>query len=349
MKEKVMNGINGIEGRFKKFKTVFTREKWDDVDDMFFSFEPLPKRGKEYWFLFLTSTESRKGAQLLVMLGDQNVGEFRVDGEKITRKVHGESRLAGVHTAWYYRKRAVYLPTSPAVIEMGSGKVRSEGGGIELTFSGKYPRYRLRLADDGKEVCSVGIRGPRSGKLYDMFEYFRGGLGFGNVNLYLDFEGKLKGTEFRGRCYLQKVAITAPLPSVPWHWGRIYFHNGSVFQFMHPYFSLSRLRRKFATSAYFYDADRKERHDFRKVDVLQFGSKEPHFLVHVESAYEEMTIMLKPYATKRFTIDSIGRMSYDEHLVQVTSMSAERSGNPMTFAGLGNGVGLVEDGRGLVI
>jgi len=174
-------------------------------------------------------------------------------------------------------------------------------------------------------------------------------LGFGNVNLYLDFAGKLKGSTFKGRCYVQKVVITAPLPNVPWNWGRIYFQNGSLFEFLHPYVSLSKFKRKFATSAYFYDAKNKESHIFSKVNVMKFGSKKPHFLVRVESENKEMIFMLKPYATKKFEIDSIGKLSYDEHLVNVSSFSFEDSKKPVELKDFGDGVGLLEDGHGLVI
>ena len=342
-------GINDIEKRFKKIKLLFIRKEWTDVDEMFFSFEPLPIRGKEYWFLLFTSPESKNGMQFMVTFGRYNMKKISINGKTISKKQFDDNSWRCALSAWYYNGKLNKIPTFASKVKIENNEIHATGKKFDFAFSGKYPEYKLNFSESGKEICNLKFSEAKNDRKYLVSEYFRGGLGFGNINLYLDFEGKLDGSDFKGRCYVQKVVITAPIPNVPWNWGRICFKDGSLFEFLQPYVALTKFKRKFSESARFYDAKTDKVHTFDKVDVLKFGRRKTQFLVHAKSETEEVTMMTRTCGLKKFKIGSIGALAYDEHLVNVSSFSFECMKKHISLDDLGNGVGLLEDGHGYVV
>ena len=344
----VSERIKRIEIRFKRLKNLVSREKWDDVDKMLFSFEHLPIRGKEYWFLLFTSNESKKGKQFMVTLGNQNVKKYTVDGCEILNGF-SDDRHIGPFSFWFYDKKFYRSRTVSSLIIMNNKGMSVNFGKTEFSIKGNYPSYEIKLKENGKEVCNLKTKKGSNYMKYEVSEFFKGGMGFGNVNLLLDSEGKLNGSPFRGQCYLQKVVITAPLPSVPWYWGRICFSDKSVLTFLQPHISLSKLSKNFATSAYFYDSNKKKKYFFEKVKVRKFGKINKQFLIHGKGKDIEFTLLTDNYAKKEFKINSIGKLNYEQNLVRVNSFSMESGKKMISKKDTGDGIGIIEDAYGYII
>ncbi len=342
----ISDRIKKIEERFKKLRMLMSREKWSDLNRMFFSFEQLPIHGKEYWFFLLTSNKPEKGRQVMVTFGNQNTKRYIVDNCEIVSK---EGEYFGPFSYWFYDKGIHMSETMPSSFSMSRNGVSAKSSSSEFFMEGKYPRYSLKLVKNGKDIINVTTSKGSDHRKYDLLEYFRGGIGFGNVNLLVDFSGKLRGSPFKGQGYLQKVVITAPLPSVPWYWGRICFADKSVMSFLQPHLKLSRLSKNFATWGYFYDGKKKKEHVFEKIKVHKFGEKNRQFLAHGKSEGREFTMLAESYAQKKFRISSIGKLDYEQNLVRVLSFSMESGRKLKTIKDTGAGIGIMEDAYGYVI
>ncbi len=352
MKNTYMNNVSErikkIEIRFKRLKNFVSREKWDNVDKMLFSFEQLPIRGKEYWFLLFTSNEPENGKQFMVTLGNQRVKKYIVDGCEILNGF-SDDRHIGPFSFWFYDKNFYRSRTVPSLITMDNKEMSANFGKTEFSIKGEYPRYEIKLKENGRKICDLITKKGSDHKKYDVSEFFKGGIGFGNVNLLLDSEGKLNGSSFGGQGYLQKVVITAPLPSVPWYWGRVCFSDKSVLTFLQPHISLSRLSKNFATSAYFYNSNKKKEYFFEKVNVRKFGKINKQFLVHGKGKDIEFTLLTDNYAKKEFKINSIGKLNYEQNLVRVNSFSMESGKKMILKKDTGDGIGIIEDAYGYII
>lgn len=344
----VSERIKRIETRFKRLRNLVSREKWDDVDKMVFSFEQLPIRGKEYWFLLFTSNEPEKGKQFMVTMGNQKVKKYTVDGCEILNGI-SDDRHIGPFSFWFYDKEFYRSQTISSLISTNSGGMSANSGKTEFSIKGSYPVYDIKLKENGKDICNLKTRKGSDYTEYEVSEFFKGGIGFGNVNLLLDSEGKLNGSSFRGQGYLQKVVITAPLPSVPWYWGRMCFSDKSVLTFLQPHISLSRLSKDFATSAYFYDSSKKKKYFFERVKVRKFGKINKQFLVHGKGRDIEFTLLTDNYAKKEFKINAIGKLSYEQNLVRLNSFSLESRKEIISKKGTGDGIGIIEDAYGYII
>ncbi len=337
--------ISDIEKRFRKLEKMVSRKKINDVDRFFFSFEQLPPRGKEYWFFILTSNRPEKGMQFMATFGNQNVKSYSVDNCRILNGVERDIRI-GPFSYWYYDRGIRRSKTMKSLIGIENEKVGVSTVRNEFSFEGKYPHYRLRLTKGGKEICNLKTVRGSDFKGFEVNEFFRGGIGVGYENILVDFSGRINKSNFQGQGYVQKVVITAPLPSVPWYWGRICFSNKSVLNFLQPHISLSKISGRFATSGYFHDGISGRTHFFKKIKVSKYGSKNRQFLVHGASKDSEFTLLAESYAQKTF---SLGKLKYEQNLVRTRSFSMEKGGKLVTEKDTGKGIGILEDAYGYVI
>ena len=339
----------GIERRFKRLKNLVSREKWDDVDRMFFSFEQLPPHGKEYWFLLFTSNKPETGRQFMTTIGNQNVKNYVVDSCRISKRLEDDGVHNGPFSFWLYDRKIHKSKTLASRIEMVNGKMRVHSGKTEFLMEGNYPRYKLKLKENGRDMCSIRTKSGSDYTDYEVREFFKGAMGFGYVNILLDFNGYLNKSYFKGQCYLQKVVVTAPLPSVPWNWGRITFSNKSVLDFLQPHISLYKLSKGFATFGRFYDSRYKKLYTFKKIKVRKFGKRNRQFLVHGRSKGREFTMLAESYAQKAFKLSSIGKLKYEQNLVKAKSFSLESGNKLITMKDTGEGIGILEDAYGYIL
>ncbi len=344
--ENIQNKLNSIEKKFKNLKKVLSRDKWTDLDRMFFSFESLPIRGKEYWFMLFTSNDTENKKQFMVTFGDQNIKNYVVDDCKISDNYSDKNKRFGPFSYWFFNNSFFRSKTRPSVISMESGNISLDSVSANLEFSGSYPNYNLVLKDGKKSVCDIRTSRGSDHREYDLMEFFKGKMGFGHLNLLLDFEGKLDGSKFNGQCYLQKVVINALLPNVPWYWGRLYFSDKSVLSYLQPHIKISKISKKFGTSAYYHDSKSGKNYYFDDVKVRKFGNRNKQFLVHGSDKRKEFTLLTENYAQKNFKLNFIGELSYEQNLVKVKSFSLE-SGDELIKKE--DGLGIAEDATGYVI
>lgn len=337
-----------IERRFRKLKKIISRKKIRDVDRFFFSFEHLPPRGKEYWFLILTSNKPKSGMQLMVTFGNQNAKKYCVDGCTVLNGIDGERRF-GPFSYWYYNGDIHRSKTMKSLIGIGKDRIDVSAAKNNFSFEGKYPHYKLHLMENGREICSLRTKKGKDYRGYEVNEFFRGGIGAGFENILVGFKGRINRSDFEGQGYIQKVVITAPLPSVPWYWGRICFSNSSILTFIQPHISLSKISGRFATNGYFHDAIENKTHFFKNIKVSKYGSKNRQFLVSGKSKDSEFTLLAESYAQKNFSLNSIGNLKYEQNLVRTRSFSMEIKGKIVTERDTGDGIGILEDAYGYII
>ena len=343
------NNPNGLrerlKNRFRKMEYMISHDKMGDINKFFFTFEKLPRRGKQYWFFIFTSNNPKPKKQLMVTVGNQNVKKYTVDGCEVLKK-NGKDPFS----YWYYDEgKITRSPTMPSNITMENGMMKMDSGETVFSIKGDYPNHRILLEKEGKTICDIRTSKGKDRRDYDLLDFFKGGVGFGNINILESFEGKLNSKKFSGQCYLQKVVITAPLPNVPWYWGRMVFPDNSILGFLCPHVKLSKLGKSLATSAYFYDSKKGKEYNFNKVKVHKLGKNKRQFFVEAKNKDSQMNFLADSYALKTFKISSIGKLTYEQNLVDVKSFTLEKNGKILTEKDKGNAIGIFEDGYGYVI
>ena len=320
-----------------------------DAHRRIFSFHKLSVHGKEYWFLLFTSDDTKKARQLMITFGDQNVKSYAVDSCRISENYSFKGKHVGPSSYWFYDKKIHRSKTMPSSIDVKESSIFVASPKSEILLTGEYPKYNLVLKKEGKKICDLKTRKGSDYAEYEIIDYFKSGLGAGYVNLLLDFEGKLNGSRFSGHGYIQKVVSTAPLPGIPWYWGRIYFSKNYILDFLQPHVSVSKLDKEFTVYAYFYDSKKNKKYFFEDIKVRKFGKRNKYFLILGKSKGKEFTVILKSYAQKNFRLDSIGTMDYEQNLVKVAFFSLESGNKLITMKDTGEGIGILEDAYGYIL
>jgi len=348
-KKSISKNIKKIEKKFEILKGYLSRENWSNADEMFFSFEQLPPHGKEYWFMIFTSNEPAKGKQLMITLGSQNSKKYTVDDCEINKRINDDGIRNGPFSFWFYDKKIYKSKTMSSIISMKDNMMCVDSDKANFIIRGKYPNYTIKLKKDCKIIGDIRTKKGSDHKGYELNEYFKGAIGVGYLNLLLDFNGLLNGSKFNGQCYVQKVVITAFLPSVPWYWGRVCFADKSVLSFLYPHISISKLSKEFSTSGYFWDAKEGKAYMFERIDVRKFGGNNRQFFVSGKTDECEFTLLAKSYAQKKFSISSIGNLKYEQNLIKSLNFSFETGEKFKTEKNTGKGIGILEDAYGYAI
>ncbi len=321
----------------------------NDVHKTIFSFEKLPRHGKEYWFFLFTSNNPKNGRQFMLTFGDQNISSYIVDDCKIKEKYSFKGGHKGPSSYLFYDRKMHRFPTLLSSIDIKRDRLEVKSGKREILFEGKYPNYVLKIKENGKVVCNLKTKKGSDYTEHEVIDYFSGDIGAGYINLLLDFRGKLNGSAFSGHGYVQKVISTAPIPGIPWYWCRIYFPGKYILDFLQPHVSVLNLSKEFTVYGYFYDIRKKRKYSFENIKVSKYGKKNRQFLVHGKSRESEFTIMLDRYAKKRFSLNSVGKLTYEQNLVTVSSFSFETKDTLITKKDTGEGIGIMEDAYGYIL
>ena len=62
-----------------------------------------------------------------------------------------------------------------------------------------------------------------------------------------------------------------------------------------------------------------------------------------------MAFLLERYAKKRFVLESVGRLNYEQNLVRVVDFSLETKDGTITKKDAGEAIGIFEDTYGYII
>lgn len=320
-----------------------------EVQKKVFSFEKLPRFGKEYWFFLLISNKPEKGRQFMSTFGDQNAKDYKVDRCRIKRKYEFKGDHEGPSSYWFYDNKIKISSTLMSSIKINDREIRVRAGKREILLEGEYPSYRLTVRSNGRIVCDVKTSRGSDYTEYEVIEHSTSGMKAGYINMFLNFRGKLNGSPFRGYGYIQKVFSTAPVPGIPWYWSRIYFPNRYIIDFIQPYLSVLKRNKEFTLYAYLYDIRKKKKYSFEKVKVSKYGKNNRKFLVNARDKNSELTMLLDVYARKKFLLSSIGTMNYEQNLVRVKDISFETGNKIVTKKETGEGTGIFEDSYGYIL
>ncbi|CAJ36021.1 hypothetical protein [Methanocella arvoryzae] len=331
-----------------KFKTAIYRadEESPCLDEIFYKFENLIPYGKEYWFAIFTSTDGKKPMQLVSCFGRRNSRRSVIDNVEVSGLNPRGNELNTVVGAWCFDgKRKVYANTVESKTITGKESITSAGNGLSMTMSGTVPEYRVTI--DSKEItCDFKLMKPKSGYDVEVLNELKMGLNYQVYNLYYDFEGTLNGKKHKGRCYLQKVILSTPMPS--WNWCRIVFKDGSFLVFFKPYIGVKELNYTIRNRGWFYSA----KHDriiwFNNIDVY-YDKKQVNWRFKCNTESCSFDISVKAYADHCPTFRGAGAFDYHEFMVSVKKFKFVSGDVVVSMKDTGPGAGMVEDGRGIWI
>lgn len=317
------------------------------LDRVMYGTELLPPLGKEYWWFIFFGREGEKPIQMMLLLFRKHGQNMLVNDKKIVLKKLTENSFQGVAAGWVYDGNELHdLGDTNAVTTVYPERKRVESNiqGQEMVLSGGFPEYKLKLGD----IIDLDIRKGN----YIEDKYAHGVLippfGMGWVDGFLDAEGTILGKKFNGTAHLQKVFGITPFGS--FHWGRIFFEDGSTTSFF-------CLKIEKNSKRYFHRA--LSFHDYKRKKVIKFTSpklkiskKEGETLVWIVEGHDEdkkFRIVLEVYATKQFTMEGGGSQTYIEYAIIAREFSLKTNDQVITLSDLGKGVGTFEDAYGSYI
>lgn len=316
--------------RLDRYKLIFDKTSNRSIDDFFFTLEDLPIFGKEYWFLLFIEPGGR---QLMCTFG-RGRSDVEIDGVKISPS---DNKVAlGI---WSYEKEIFEFPHQLADIKMSPGKLHCRADGSKIDFCGTYPDYTLSITD----LCDIKLSAPKDRLPYEICEFVKGLVAY--VNLYFDFEGKLNGKDWKGRCYVQKVLLTSPFS--PWRWGMMHFEDGSEFS----YFSamISTLGKSFAyhKSSRFYHAPTNKTYNIGGFELDKIDNHKTRWVFNSsEGAKCFATLLTK--GVHRFSMKSLGNFTYLQYPTELTDFFFQSKDFSTDLKSLGRASGITEDAFGLM-
>ena len=170
-------------------------------------------------------------------------------------------------------------------------------------------------------------------------------FGAGWVDIYSNVEGDVLGERFEGTAHLQKVVGVVPFG--PFHWARVVFQNGSTASF----FCLKTGKNSktyLHRSMNFYNHETKRNIRFKtpRLTILEERGEILTWTVEGQDEDNELRIVLKAYAEKRFNMKGGGSQVYIEYAVTPSEFSFRTKDQTITLEDLGKGVGTFEDAYG---
>lgn len=316
------------------------------IDRILYNYERLIPYGKEYWFAIFSSLDGKKPMQLVSAFGRRNSRRAAMDDIEVNGVTPESGPLNTGAFAWCYDgRKKLAIPAVETKTSFEPGRVVSAGDKISIDISGTVPAYRV-VIDSKKLKCDFNVRKPVSGYDEEILNETKMGLNYQVYNLYYNFDGTLNGSEYSGRCYLQKVILSTPL--VPWYWARLVFKDGSFFVFFNPYVGNKDLKYPVRNKGIFYSAshdrlfwvyDMKVEHDLLRSN-WRFTSEGKDY---------SLSLSVKSYAHHRFKFRLGGRFTYDEYMVKANKFDFHSGDVRADIKSLGAGVGMVEEATGILI
>jgi len=331
-----------------KFKTAIykTSEESPCLNEIFYKYENLIPYGKEYWFAIFTSVDGKKPMQLVSCFGRRNARRSVIDDIEVSGLNPTGNELNTVVGVWCFDgKKKIFANTVESRTVADEQSITSAGKGLSMTMSGAPPEYRVTI--DSEEItCDFKLIKPDTGYDVEVLNELKMGLNYQVYNLYYDFEGTLNGKEHKGRCYLQKVILSTPMPS--WNWCRLIFKDGSFLVFFKPYIGSKELNYVMRNRGWFYSA----KHDriiwFNNIDVYS-DKKQVNWRFKCNTEGCSFDVSVRAYADHCPTFRGAGAFDYHEFMVSVKKFKFTAGDVDIVLKDLGPGAGMVEDGRGIWI
>ena len=334
--------INLLKHNFEKTTLLFLKKrKPKEIDKWIFSRDDLPKFGKEYWFIHLASTNKSSKDQMILTFGHSE-GNMAVNGFSVD-SINQKNKSACV--IWAYQGKKIPISNSVSSLILNKNCLETNNRIVKMKFAGNYPDYMLKLENKKKVIASIRLFGSRSKeKSYEFIETFRGIFGFELINLHLDFAGNLNNKKIQGKALVQKVIATGPF--MPWRWGRIVFNDGSILSFFKLQMGGKRLNYTIKSSAYFYNGKTEETIRFNGISVRELIAKK---LWLIQSDDKKLSLLLEPYSSEFFKLESRGMIEYQEYLVNVKHIKIKAKKSEIDINMLGGGMGILENTIGHMI
>ncbi|MCX6769225.1 MAG: hypothetical protein NT051_00920 [Candidatus Micrarchaeota archaeon] len=332
-------------GKLVEFSRLFKTKEYATPDDLFFAIEDLPSFGKEYWFLHFCAPPRKE--QVVLTLG-RPVEPVKVNNTEVLA-TEGEQGMACAAVCWLYSNKKEVVFDSSAFVSVKSGKAKSlvaKKGKSQISITGAYPNFQVKLAKDGKQVFSARAYPQKKGVPFEFVHIlknpFAPGLGAAMINYYLDFEGELEGQKLSGKAYLQKVVAVIPL--APWNWVRLHFKGDAALDFFTGKPFGEKTHMHFADNAYLeLDGKRTKLRGLRITSYLS-GDKRVWIL-----SGKKLFVVMETYALQPFIMKQKTTFRYDEYIVRVQSFAFQGAHKELSLSDLGEGIGLVEEASGYLL
>lgn len=306
------------------------------LDRIVYNAEALPHLGKEYWWFLFFGLEEEKPIQLMLLIFRKHGKKMLFNGKEMALRELGENQFQGISTGWLYDGKTLReLGDTSSITEIQEKKIVSEISGKELTLSGGFPNYKLKIGD----IVDLDIKKAN----YLIEKDGQGGLifpfGIGWVNIFLKAEGLLMGRQFKGTAHLQKVVGVIPPGS--FNWGRIFFQNGSTLRF----FCVKTGRDSkiyFCKSLTFCDQKNKKIIKLTNPE-MKISKNDSQWIVEGKEKDKDFRIVFESYAKKQFNMRGGGSQIYIEYLILPKEFYLKTEERTVTLDNLGKGVGTFED------
>ena len=314
------------------------------LDRVMYSTEMLPPLGKEYWWFLFFGRNGERPMQLMLLIFRKYGEKMLFNDKRIVFERLTENRFRAVTAGWIYDGKEFHdLGETNAITTVCSKRkaIVSDISGQEMTLTGGFPHYKLKVGN----VIDLNIRKGDYLKDKAACGVFLPPFGMGWVDVFSDAEGIVLGEKFKGTAHLQKVVGITPFG--PFHWGRVFFQDGSSTSF----FCLKtgkESKRYFHRSLTFHDHRRKEIVEFKNPE-LKITEKEGKTLTWVVEGQDDdkkFRIVLESYANKKFTMNGGGSQVYIEYAVVPKEFSLKTTNQIITLSHLGGGVGTFEAAYG---
>ena len=348
-KKQIKEKIDSINSKYNSI--VFLKKpkcSYKHIDPMFFSFENLPPFGKEYWFMKFVPEQknTNEKRQLLAMFG-RSTENIKINKKHVkTKNISGKH--SGFMNSWFFDKKKNLVVDNKCSISILPDKITAEEKDTVIEFTGKYPKYNLKILKTGKKgknnktICNLEINKPKDSKTpYKFRSFFKLFAGFALINIYFDFSGELHEKPFKGKCYIQKVILIGPF--IPWYWGRIVFANGSVLKYYMPKIEVFGISYKLLSDLVFYNSEEQKLYEFEGLKIKKIGKDKPLFII--TDSKNKFHAIIETYSSQEFLFVKTSKFRYTEYLAKVKKICINNHEITDKFGG---GIGLVEEARGYV-
>jgi hypothetical protein len=316
---------NKIKLKFDALKYWFLRDKRRSVDDMFFKYENLPPFTKELWFMHMNAMDPPTPRQMVLTFLKFN-SCVRANDVDISKK-------PGV-VCWLFDKKKYKVAEQAVDIGIRKNRISCP----LFCLEGSYPNYSLKISKNGREICDFKFSESKIRKKNLFASDFIGPIGYENVNMYLDFKGKLNSKRISGKSIIQKVIITTPL--LPWKWGNIHCRDGSMLNYWVPQLILFGSEYNIHPHLRFHHSSGKV-FNFKDFEINKYGKR-----WELRTNDRNLSLILETYCSSKFVFKSIGKFSYNQHFADVIDFSFRDNKEVISMTDLGHGSGLIEDAYG---
>jgi len=337
--------INKTYGLLRKLASINGINVSNEIlDRVMYSTELFPPLGKEYWWLLFFGREGEMPVQLMILIFRKNGQSMIFNDKKIVLKRLGKNQFQAATAGWIFDGNELHdLGDTNAITTVFPGRkaLISEVTSQEIMLAGGYPNYELKVGN----IIDLNMRKGEYLKDCAAHGIFIPPFGMAWVDVFSEADGIVLGKEFKGTAHLQKVIGIAPFG--PFHWGRLFFKNGSSASF----FCLKAGKdsnKYFHRSVNFYDNKQKKIIEFKKprIKISKKEGKNSVWTIEGQDADKKIRIVLNSYATKKFIMEGGGSQVYIEYAVTTEEFYLEVSGQKIDLIDLGRGVGTFEDAYG---